>query len=44
MSITIDQWDLAEKCVGNLRRVLLYGPPGTGKTYGAMHYNLDADQ
>ncbi|NDA68937.1 MAG: hypothetical protein EBY09_20300, partial [Verrucomicrobia bacterium] len=44
MAITIDQWELAEKCVGNLRRVLLYGPPGTGKTYGAMHYNLSADQ
>lgn len=44
MSVTIDQWELAEKCVGNLRRVLLYGPPGTGKTYTAMHSNLLADQ
>jgi MoxR-like ATPase len=44
MAITIDQWELAEKCVGNLRRVLLYGPPGTGKTYAAMHYNLTPDQ
>lgn len=43
MSITIDQWDLAEKCIGNMRRVLLYGPPGTGKTYSAMHANRDAD-
>jgi MoxR-like ATPase len=39
VSITIDQWDLAEKCIGNMRRVLLYGPPGTGKTYSAMHAN-----
>jgi len=41
VSITIDQWDLAEKCIGNMRRVLLYGPPGTGKTYSAMHANRD---
>lgn len=44
MPVTIDQWDLAEKSVGVLRRVLLYGPPGTGKTYTAMHSNRDADQ
>lgn len=44
MPVTIDQWELAEQCVGKLRRVLLYGPPGTGKTYTAMHSNLVADQ
>jgi MoxR-like ATPase len=43
VSITIDQWTLAEECIGNLRRVLLYGPPGTGKTFSAMHANRDAD-
>lgn len=40
----IDQWDLASKTVGTMRRVLLYGPPGTGKTYAAMHYGLKPDQ
>lgn len=44
MAITIDQWELAEQCVGTLRRVLMYGPPGTGKTYTAMHHNLTPDQ
>ena len=44
LPVTIDQWDLAESCVGTLKRVLLYGPPGTGKTYTAMHHNLHADQ
>jgi len=40
----IDQWSLAESCIGNMRRVLLYGPPGTGKTYSAMYHNLAEDQ
>lgn len=40
----IDQWELAESCIGSMRRVLLYGPPGTGKTYSAMYHNLGEDQ
>ena len=34
-------WDLANKMIGESRRVLLYGPPGTGKTYAATTYNLN---
>lgn len=37
----LDCWELADKMIGESRRVLLYGPPGTGKTYAATTYNLN---
>ena len=37
----MDCWELANKMIGESRRVLLYGPPGTGKTYAATTYNLN---
>lgn len=37
----MDCWELADKMIGESKRVLLYGPPGTGKTYAATTYNLN---